>query len=1327
MIAANQGAEKYSVTETIAISARSLVRRAQSSTDGASVIVKSFNQSETTHEQRRELERELATLRQLAAPEISMGYEVCEVGGRPALILEDCGGRPLSIPEGGLGVALSLELAIQAVRALGRVHECGLIHNDINPEHLLVNPSTQKLKLIDFHQASRSGSAETATGMSSSLPYAAPERTGRVNRRPDRRADYYSLGITLFQMLTGKLPFSASDGLGWAHAHLSKQAPLASEFNGDVPPLLAELVAKLLAKNPAQRYQGSYGLLADLTTLRDGRGDELVLGERDISEDFEVSREVVGRNVELESILALFRQASSGATRLMLLAGAAGVGKSALLSELARRAARESTFLLSATFDKHALNIPFHGLAQALRGLVAQLLSRSEDDLAELKREILAKVGSNASIMTDLVPELVRVIGPQKRVAQLNPLETQHRLQHVLCAFIGVFARAEQPFVLLLDDCQWMDTSTGEALSAILTSPDLNHVFVLTAFREQEISGTPTLSELRDEVRRQAPDRLLTLELEPLDASSVALLVANSLRATTTEVFELAELVRKKTDGNPFFVGELLASFHRQGILTLDLRHGCWRQDLEGARACQVSDNVGALMAEQLDRISPAAAELLSVAACIGARFELDVLVAVAELDSDICSALIWEAVSQRLLIPVEFDPELESKRSSEAPTAERHRFAFQHARVEQAAAARLSDARRSLLHQRIGRWLEQHPPVGAARTHIFDVLLHLNLARTLLTDAHARASLAELNLKASAQAVRTGAADIAEGHAQVAVELLGEAERSLFPELAFEAYFACAAAVFQLGNGARTEALCAELFELAGNGLSRARIHLLKARILEHQGKLLEAIAEIRAGTAELGLVLPESPEQIDHGIGDGIAKMQAHLARVQVEDLADLPDAASAETRMILSLLEQIIPPAIQTYPPLFILAELLMFDLALEKGVSPASCKNLVDSGIIQAAILGNHDVAYRLGKVAFRLLERYAPTPVESGTSFVFAAFISHWKAPYQEGFAAYDRAERSGLELGDLQHVAYALAHRTQRSFLVGKKLVDCQNDVTATRAYLTRFNAQGQLVGNLVAERAVARLLAARADAEALAEADAEATARVIASKNGQWAYSYGQAQVMTAFILGDVESAAKWQEFTNPYSLAAASLFSVPDYHLFEALLALEGVREAPEQERADRLEKVEQNLQKLEAWSQACPENFGSQIPPADGAASAGARSAIANRPRQLSSGNQGGRRRLSATSRADVRARRRALAHARRHSARANLHRGCLSLVRRMGSHGQARANGAQVSGLARERRRKRAAASVRLCRSSDHGASARNVRCCLHPEGDSEHLQ
>ncbi len=1185
----------YSILETLAISSRSVVQRARRNADDQTVVLKSLNQAEALPQQRKDLEFELQTLRDLSSPLILRAHEVCEVEGRLALVLEHFGGQALVIPPAGLELSACLRIATQAVRALSYVHERGIVHNDVKPGNLLVNRDTLELKLIDFHLASGALRPPDAGApvLEGSFAYLAPERTGRMNRKPDYRADYYSLGVTLFELASGQLPLTASDALGWAHAHISKRPPLLSDVKAAIPQAFAELVAKLLAKDPDDRYQSSHGLLWDLELCAQAWASQqaipsFTLGERDVSQALEVDSEIVGRDAELTVCRQVFAQAMALGPRLLLVSGAVGVGKSALVSEFGRTALSTPTFFLSSSFDAQERNQPYSALIHAFESLVGQLLVESEAKLAGWRERLLSALGPNISVMIDLVPQIARITGPQPAVAELSPSETQHRLQHVIREFIKVFASAAHPLVIAFDDCQWMDSSTPDALFGLLTSADVRHFLALFAFRNTEIDARHVLEKLSERLKLASTDLVHKLELKPLDSDALTTLLARTLHTTPAEVADFAALVREKTDGNPFFVGEVLSALHRQKILTLDVSEGRWRWDLARARATAVSDNVGALMAERIARLTPRAQSVLSAAACFGNHFEIEPLAAVLDIPGAELSSLAWEAAAERLVQPLDRGSTLLGGAAGEA-------YAFQHARVQQAAYARLVDRERERLHRRIGQLLQAEALRDPARERIFDMLHHLNLGRAGSEGTDERVALAELNLRAAQRAEKTAAFGIAEAHAEIAIELVGEAERSAEPGLEFRALFAHAKAIYLGGDLPRAEGCCRPLFELAPNALARAGVHVLRTRILEHMARLPEAVAEIRAGLALLGVVLPEAHAEIEQGIGAGIGKMQGHLAQVPVEELANLPAAQSAETAMVLDLLMQVVPPAIQTYPPLFILAELMMFDIALTSGVTQVSCKNFVDCGIIQAAILGNHDVAYRLGRTAFKLLERYAPTPLESAVSFVFGGFVSHWRAHFREGNQAYEVAQRRGVELGDYQHLAYAWAHRTQRSILTGRPLEDCQRELAEAVGLLTRIHASGQIVGTLVAARALGRLRPAEGqDEAAIAQGDAEATATVLGSKNAQWAYSYGQCQTMVSFLLGDLPAARHWQAFTKPYSLAAASLFSVPDYHLFEALLRVEDLKAAEAAERPALLEAIDQALAKLEGWGRACPENF-------------------------------------------------------------------------------------------------------------------------------------
>jgi predicted ATPase/GAF domain-containing protein/HPt (histidine-containing phosphotransfer) domain-containing protein len=1185
------GDRAYQVTETVAVLQRSIWRRARDMASGSSVMLHSLRNGHA--EPRHALQLELQRWRRIGALRIE--NEPCEVDGELSLVVEDFQGAPLTIPANGLQLEVCLELALELSRLLHRLHDGGLFHEDVSPGSFLVDMKTRRVEFADLLAVSEASSG-TSSEFAPSLAHVAPERTGRLNRRADHRADYYSLGITLFQMLTGRLPFAATDAIGWAHAHVSKCAPLVTEMSPEVPPIVAQLVSKLLAKDPDERYQSGHGLLSDLITLVESqrRADALpalVLGRYDVSSQFRVSREIAGREGELTRLGGALDDVRSGRTRLVLLPGALGMGKSAVIAEFVRRQAGTAVRLLSTTFEERAQAVPLSGLAQALQGLAADLLALPEVELDEPRRRVSAALGRSADIMAELVPALGCVTGPSASIVPLNPIEARRRIQHVFVSFISVFATPERPLAFVLDDCQWLDAASAELLSAVLTGPDSGHVMVLAAFRGDQASDVPALQKMQHALE-QANDVVVTVPLVPLSSGAVAEIVARSLRTSAAEIGPLAEIVKRKSDGNPFFIGQLLESLQRQGMLRLDIERSCWSADLQRAEAHSACDNVGTLMADRLERVSPEVARVLSAAACFGMRFDIETLCEVLDTPRRDCLELVRSALAHRLLSEVAADAR--EKLPSEAPRSGRASagYMFEHSLVQQAALSRASDAERVAWHARIGRILRRRPSSEAAASELFVLLHHLNAARSCLKDRAERLDLVELNCAASNQALRSGAWMIAGSHAQIAVELLDGGERELSPDLAFRALLTRAETAFVLADPG-VEAFCEQAFAVAPHRAARGRVHVLWTRVLEHGGRMLEAIAQVRTALAEFGVRLPEAPDEITRGISEGVGKLQAHLGRVKIEELSALPIAEDAESRLILELLAQVIPAAFQTCPPLFLLAELTMFDLALCRGVHAASCKNFADCGILLIALLGDYDAAHRLGLAAFELLKRFGRTPVEAGVCFVFAGFLSHWKEPYREVFAVYERVERSGLELGDLQHVAYAKNDRTQRSFLIGARLRACRDQVAETRRYLRHSSAPGQWVNTLAVERAVARLTASDSEKEAVAAADREATALIVAEKSAQYSYAYGHAQMLTSFILGDFASAQHWLEFTRDFLLIAAGQFSLPDYKLIEGLLAARACREGAGSPEA-LLEIIAANLQQLEAWSRLCAENF-------------------------------------------------------------------------------------------------------------------------------------
>ena len=678
-----------------------------------------------------------------------------------------------------------------------------------------------------------------------------------------------------------------------------------------------------------------------------------------------------------------------------------------------------------------------------------------------------------------------------------------------------VFARPEHPLVIFLDDLQWIDASTPELLTDLFSSGEVGHLLVIGAYRDNEVQDGHLLSVCLKSLRARCPDVIRELSLSPLPETVVNQLVAESLRCPELVTAPLTRLLYEKTEGNPLYMNELLGSLQKDGAFQFRATEGRWDFNLEQVRKAAVSESIAELIVGRLQALPAASQAILKAAACVGSQFDLRTLAEISGMTVTRAADALWEPTLSRVVVPLDGNYRLlfGSGDNDGPATANdlRVTFQFQHDRVRRAAYSLLTQDERTRLHLQLGRLLLARDLKNDDT--VFDIVNHYDLAQTPLEDAAERARLVDLNRIAGLRAKQSAAYAVAAHHLSRGLELAAGDE--LGPTERFELRRELVECTFLAGEVARAGELCESLFGLAPTSIAAGQAHLLKTRLLEHQGRLSDAVATVRAGLRLLGVDLPEDPATIDQKIGEGIGKMQAHLARVPVEQLAELPELTDPEKAMVQKFLYQVIPSAIQTYPPLFVLAELMMFDHALTFGTTAVSCKNFVDCGIIQGGILDAYDVAYRLGEVAFKMLERYHGSGPDAAVHFVFGTFISHWRRPFQETLDRHERAQRLGLESGDVAHATYSATHRVHRLLFVGKNLDDCAAEMESTLPYLQRALAAGPLEGMRVVERPLARLRGTDPDPASAARADEEAGEALRAFGNAQWLYSYGQAQTM--------------------------------------------------------------------------------------------------------------------------------------------------------------------------------------------------------------------
>ena len=674
--------------------------------------------------------------------------ELAREGGRPRLVLEDPGGEPLERLLGKpMDVGRFLRFSIGIAAAIGKAHQRGLVHKDIKPAHILVNCPDGQIRLLGFGAASRlprerqaPASPETIAG---TLAYMAPEQTGRMNRSIDWRSDLYSLGITFYQMLTGALPFTASDPAEWVHCQIARQPLAPRERLENVPSPVSQLVMKLLGKTPEERYQTAAGVERDLRhCLTDWEHqhsiDDFPLGRYDMPDRLLIPEKLYGRDHEIKTLLTCFdRIAEGGAPELVLVSGYSGIGKSSVVNELHKVLFLPRGLFASGKFDQYKRDIPYATLAQAFRNLIRPLLSKSDAELTAWREALLEALGPNAGLITDLMPELKLIIGDPPPVPELEASQAQSRFQLVFRRFIGVFAQPEHPLALFLDDLQWLDVGTIDLLEDLLTRADVKHLMLIGAYRDNEVDSAHPLMRKLDAIRRAGAE-VQQIRVMPLAPDDLSQLVADSLRCDPAHVVPLSRLVHEKTVGNPFFVIQFLHSLAEACLLRFDHEAVCWRWDLDRIHAKGYTDNVVDLMVGKLKRLPAVTQQALQRLACVGNAAAIAMLSIVLETPEEQVHAALWPAVRQELIERLEGS------------------YRFMHDRIQEAAYSLIPQNLCAEVHLRIGRLLVMQTPSENREEAIFDIINQLNRGGALIDQQEERDQLAELNLiAASAPRVR--------------------------------------------------------------------------------------------------------------------------------------------------------------------------------------------------------------------------------------------------------------------------------------------------------------------------------------------------------------------------------------------------------------------------------------------------------------------------------------------------------------------------------------------------------------------------------------------
>lgn len=973
---------------------------------------------------------------------------------RPTLVdVIAAGARPL---------AESVELAASAARAVAAIHRHGLVHRGLQPASFVVGDEARQLFVTGFTTARplRTGAPVTPdpeTTLDGPLAYMSPEQTGRVNRSIDTRSDLYALGTVLYELFTGTTPLTADDPLEWVHAHVARVPPTLRERNPDLPSALDELVMRLLAKDPEDRYQSAAGLVADLERCADeleasGTIPPFLLGSRDVSDIFQIPQRLYGREHHLEALTdALDRVTDTGEAELAFVAGPGGIGKSMLVQALRETVIRKGGVLISGAFGSQQRGVPYAPFAQAINELVQLSLALPPAQLAAHRELLTEKVGAHGAVITDLVPRAALVLGEMPPAPPIPPYEAQARAHRVIGSFLDAHAQ-DRPVVLVIDDLQWADPATLQLVADLLDHARTRQLLIVGTYRDDQLSPKDPLVWLALEPKLART----TIQLQPLSTNAVRQLLADTVGTSTQHVAELAVVVAEKTGGNPFYLLQFLDELHRDGLITNDRSGGGWQWDAERIGSAAVTDNVVDLMSGRLQALPDETQRVLAVAAFLGSPFDRRSLaIATAHTERSVETDL-WDAMRQRLVL------------------ARGDGYRFSHDRVAQAAYELVPESQRSELHLEIGRRLLAAFTSEELDEHAFTIAGHVNAGRELVTDLHERHDYAALGLRAGRRAIASAAHRSARDYLATALEFLPDGAWEDDFRLAFDLRLELARCEHLGGDIAAADALTEQLLRRAEHPGDVAVAYALRVEILlSHSEPAAAADAGIE-GWRRLGLPIDDDPTPED---GDrSVERIWALLGDRPIEDLLLLPPATDPALLASIGLFGPFLTSAFlaeRHHLAIYLMAESAR--LSLVHGNTPASLLTHALFGSLLPARFGRYEEGRRLGHAAHELIQREGILPLAAQTA-VYVGNTTYWTDPFAACLPFFRTGFESGLRSGDLAHAGFSALFGLVMRYSAGDPLEDIEREAEPLFAFAADMKLPEYRDALLIVDRTVRSL-----------------------------------------------------------------------------------------------------------------------------------------------------------------------------------------------------------------------------------------------------------
>ena len=1203
----------YAVVETLNDGTHWQVHRAFDEAAGRSVICKSCKLDFPPPKVLARLRIEHDMLNRLAFDGVVRAEGLVKDKHRLVLVLGDSGGIPLDeiIARRRLDAREFLQLAIRIADIFERIHRSDVIHKDVNPSNIIWNEADDVVQIIDFELATgllrEREAVQNPDSLEGTLAYMSPEQTGRMNRAIDYRSDLYSLGATFYHMLTGAPPFASGDAMEMVHCHLAKVPTAPSEIDGAIPPLLSEIVLRMLAKTAESRYQSASGVKHDLERCLDaldetGAIEPFSLGQGDLSERLRLSQTLYGREAEIEILMDSFERAGGNAAELVLVGGYSGVGKTSLIEEIHRPIVKRRGYFVSGKFDQFQRDVPYSSIIQAFRNLVAQLLTESESRVREWAGKLSTALDALGQVIIDVIPEVELIIGPQPPVVPLSGNEAQTRFQSVFESFLGALCSADHPLVLFLDDLQWADQASLKLLQLITTGSSQRHLLILCAYRDNEVSPEHPFMLTLAAIGKERAYRMV--ELAPLDLHWTNELIADSLATGADRTLPLAQLIHRKTLGNPFFINRLLTAIYERGQLRFDPAAGRWAWEMDEIRAMEVSDNIVDLMVAKINQLPEVTRDLLQQASCLGTLFEISALSAVCGRPIPETSQALRVAVREELLRPMdksfrylEWADEEEWSGADAVDTV----YRFFHDRIQEAANSGLAEERRRRIHWQAGMHLLERTEGeegGEARDKvIFDIVNHLNEGRLARESGPGDVELAELNLRAGRRARASIAHAATLGFVRRGIELLTEEGWRTHHGLMFDLYMACAEAAHLSGEREESDRLFAVIDARAESRLEKALLAKLMLDAYLPMGRRAEGMKASEDCLRLFDIEFPSDPAAQERAVQEEHERILGMLAGRQVAELIELPVMKDQDMALVVDILYRTWTHAYHVNYTLGTLAALRIVTFSLEHGHAPFSAFGYIIYASILSSVYEDYDQAFEYGELALKLDHKFENVEIIPKVNNMFAHTVNHYKLHMRTNIPYYEESYHAALICGDLWWGIWACDFITLNKLIKGDPLEQVLETSEQYSGYVEKAGDVSMLGILRLAQHVVLNLQGKTRGADSLTgdPFDEEAfleTAEAIPFHVAIFVTRLYQTVVRV--INGRFSDARPVSDHADEMKVYLPGFMLITEHEFYRFMTLAGGFDDAAEEERPALRETMDAIAEKMARWAGSGPDNY-------------------------------------------------------------------------------------------------------------------------------------